>query len=164
MEIDMIPIRNMIFCGCLCYLALTDFKTYRIPNGCLGIAALTWAVCALISGAEFSEFLVQIVSAIFLGGFLLLISFLVEKMLKKSCLGYGDVKLFMVVGLYFGVDASLFVVLLSCILGLLFAIVQAVFLKKQPVCLPFGPCIAMACWIMLLYGRPLMNWYDSFRV
>ena len=89
-------------------------------------------------------------------GGLLLISLLMDRILKRDSLGGSDIKLFGVVGLYLGVLPSLFALILSCLLGL------AVNLPRQrgnseP--FPFGPWIAVATGIMLFVGQALLNWY-----
>ena len=152
-------IRNLIFGGCLCYLSITDWRTHRIPNGCLLIAMSSWFLAALVENMEFLMFAVRILSTAVLGSSIFLISFLTEKILKKHCLGYGDMKLYMVTGLYLGFTASMFSILLSCFFGLLFETVRVLFYKQKNTHFPFGPCIALASWIMLLYGQPLVNWY-----
>lgn len=152
-------IRNLIFSGCLFYLSLTDLKTYRIPNGCLMVAVSAWIVEALFSKMELSSLVVRVLSAAVLSGSILCLSFLVEKILKKQCLGYGDMKLFAVIGLYLGMTAALFAIILSCVFGLLLAVTKIILQKQQADHFPFGPCIALASWIMLLYGQPIVNWY-----
>ena len=63
------------------------------------------------------------------------------------------------VGLYLGLVGSLFTLFFSCILGLLFALVQRRG-AGQP--FPFGPAIAAATAAMLLFGDGLVAWYLGF--
>lgn len=72
-------------------------------------------------------------------------------------MGGGDIKLFAVTGLYLGAAASLFALFFSCILGLLMGAVRNRNQKGAPI--PFGPSIALASYVMLLYGERLVNWY-----
>ena len=81
-----------------------------------------------------------------------------DKLLGKESLGGGDVKLFAVVGLYLGFAGTLFAVLLSCVLGLLFALWQGKRGEKGKA-IPFGPSISLAAAFMLLYGQGLIQWY-----
>lgn len=152
-------IRNLVFGGCLCWLSVIDFKTHRIPNNCLLIALSAWILHALLEYTLFPMIALRALSAAFLGGTICLVSFLSEKILKKHCLGYGDIKLYTVAGLYLGFVASIFSILLSCIFGLLYIMVAVILRKKKNGYFPFGPCIALASWIMLLYGQPLVRWY-----
>ena len=92
-----------------------------------------------------------------LGGGLLAISLVMDRILGRDSLGGGDIKLLAVVGLYLGPIASLFALVLACMLGLA---IHALNRKKDgKAAFPFGPSIAWATAIMLLYGQPLVNWY-----
>ena len=66
---------------------------------------------------------------------------------------------YFVVGLYLGFAATLFSLLLACVLGLLFAFLRKTFGKAIGEPIPFGPSIAAAAAVMLLYGDPLVRWY-----
>ena len=74
-------------------------------------------------------------------------------------MGGGDLKLFVVMGLYLGVAASLFALFFSCILGLIMGAIQKRGKEKKGPQIPFGPAIALAFYAMLLYGDGLVNWY-----
>ena len=65
-------------------------------------------------------------------------------------------KLFFMTGLYLGSAWEiLFYLILSCLLGLGFAALR----KTQK--LPFGPSIAAACFIMIVYGDVMTRWYTG---
>ena len=74
-------------------------------------------------------------------------------------MGGGDLKLFVVMGLYLGVAASLFALFFSCILGLIMGAIQKRGKENKGPQIPFGPAIALAFYAMLLYGDGLVNWY-----
>ena len=80
-------------------------------------------------------------------------------LMKKESLGGGDIKLFAVMGLYLGLAASMFALLLACILGLAFAAVRKKYREGSGAQIPFGPAIAAASGWMLMYGSPLVDWY-----
>ena len=95
------------------------------------------------------------------GGGLLLLSLLMDRILKRDSLGGCDIKLYFVVGLYLGIAATLFSLLLACVLGLLFAFLRNRFGKAIGEPIPFGPSIAAAAAVMLLFGDPLVRWYQN---
>ena len=152
-------LRNMIFFGCLFCLSLVDLESCIIPDGCLAVAALAWAAWLPFSGLAPTEIGLRVLAALVYGGGLLLISLAADKILGKESLGGGDIKLFAVVGLYLGLTASLFALLLSCVLGLVFAFGRKLLPHGQDEHFPFGPSIAAASWLMLMYGQPLVAWY-----
>lgn len=152
-------LRNMAFFGCLFCLSLVDMEVRIIPDGCLIAAALAWAAWLPFSELSLTETGLHVLAAVVYGGGLLLISLAADKILGKESLGGGDIKLFAVMGLYLGLTASLFALLLSCILGLVFAFGRKLFSRGQDEHFPFGPAIAAASWFMMMYGQPLVDWY-----
>ena len=96
------------------------------------------------------------VIVIYSGGGMLLVSLVFDKLTGKESLGGGDIKLFFMTGLYLSSAWDiLFYLILSCLFGLGFAF----FRKEKRV--PFGPAIAAACFIMILYGEKLTGWYTG---
>jgi leader peptidase (prepilin peptidase)/N-methyltransferase len=76
-----------------------------------------------------------------------------DKVSGKESLGGGDIKLLFMTGLYMRPWVTLFNLILSCILGLIFVVV----LKKDKI--PFGPSISLAAMISILIGSEIVNWY-----
>lgn len=78
----------------------------------------------------------------------------------KEGMGYGDFKLLAVFGAWFGWQSILAVILLSSFAGAFIGITQ-IALKKHtrgnPI--PFGPYLAIAGWIYLIYGEVLIDFY-----
>jgi leader peptidase (prepilin peptidase)/N-methyltransferase len=81
-----------------------------------------------------------------------------DAILHKDSMGGGDIKLFAVMGLYLGPAGSLFALMLSCLFGLLFALLRRTGGEKGEQ-IPFGPSIAAATAFMLLWGETLVQWY-----
>lgn len=152
--------RNFIFGCCLFTLALVDLEIYEIPDSCLVISAIIWIIAAPLMGYGIKEIVLHIVAGIVFGGAVLLISLILDKLLHRDSLGGGDIKLFAVMGLYLGFIASLFSLFLSCILGLIFVVIKKSKAgQEEGGQIPFGPAIALATWLMLLFGERLVTWY-----
>ncbi len=81
----------------------------------------------------------------------------------KEGMGYGDFKLLAALGAWLGWQQLPLVILLSSLVGLVFGIIQ-LRLKKQGIdkAFPFGPYIAIAGWIALLWGHEIINSYYSY--
>ncbi len=78
----------------------------------------------------------------------------------KEGMGYGDFKLLAALGAWLGWKMLPLVILLSALVGLVFALGMVVFLRhdrRQPI--PFGPYLAIAGWIALLWGPQLLDRY-----
>ena len=157
--ITAIDLRNLVFLGALLNLSITDLKAYIIPDKALFVAVLAWfgtipfayEVYGGAAGVGLS-----MVSAVLFGGGILVFTLLMDRLFQKETMGGGDIKLFAVIGLYLGMPASLFALFLSCIFGLFFALIC---MQKGSQPIPFGPSIALAGWIMLLYGEQIAVWY-----
>lgn len=79
---------------------------------------------------------------------------------KKHGMGQGDFKLLAVMGAWLGPMMLPLIILLSSLLG---SIVGIILMKRHGESQPFafGPYIAMAGIIGLLYGSDIVNWYLS---
>jgi leader peptidase (prepilin peptidase)/N-methyltransferase len=78
----------------------------------------------------------------------------------KTGMGQGDVKFLAAIGAYVGWQMLPLIILLASISGIIFAVTHMV-LKKQykSVPLPFGPYLAVAGWVALMWGKEIMQFY-----
>ncbi|MCS6116924.1 prepilin peptidase [Shewanella baltica] len=80
----------------------------------------------------------------------------------KEGMGYGDFKLLAVFGAWLGWQMLPLVILLSSLVGAVVGITMIVSKRlKQGNPIPFGPYIAAAGWIALLFGPQIVDWYLS---
>jgi leader peptidase (prepilin peptidase) / N-methyltransferase len=95
-------------------------------------------------------------------GYLILwsIYWLFKLLTGKEGMGYGDFKLLAVIGAFVGWQKLGIVVLLSAgvgaILGGLLLLVQN---KDSQTKIPFGPYLAVAGWIVFIWGDSILNYY-----
>ncbi len=162
-DLTVLCLRNYIFLCCLFLLTLTDLEEMIIPDGCHIIAVLAWIAALPFLFTGWTDVLLSVVSGVVFGGGLLGISLIMDKIMGRDTLGGGDIKLFAVTGLYLGLVGTLFTVVFACIIGLFVHVLQN---KKdndpeKEKAFPFGPSIAIAAGVMLLYGEPLINWYKG---
>ena len=87
-----------------------------------------------------------------LGGVLIL-SILIEQIFKKESLGGGDVKLIAVMGLYLGMNLSLYALFFACIFGLVILLISYKSREGKGGVIPFGPALAAATMLMVLWGQ-----------
>ncbi|MEO6696797.1 MAG: A24 family peptidase [Gammaproteobacteria bacterium] len=100
-----------------------------------------------------------------LAGYLSLWSvYIVFKLLTgKQGMGHGDFKLLAMLGAWLGWQALPVVILLSSLLGALVGIAMIVLRgRDKNVPIPFGPYLAVAGWIALLWGKDLTQAYLQF--
>ena len=81
----------------------------------------------------------------------------------KEGMGYGDFKLLAALGAWFGWQALPLIIILSSFAGAIIGVAVIVASKdKQSRPLPFGPYLAIAGWVYLVYGVELTALYYSF--
>ena len=166
----------VLFCILLA-LSLVDFEIYEIPDRFI-LAGIVWYIATVwtagrklnlmgmttsaLEDGRFLSFadcgwnlLAGLIGGLAIGGGMLAVSLLFDRLLGKESMGGGDIKLFFMTSLYLGLAQGLFSLILSCIIGLIIAGVM----RKQKV--PFGPAISLAAFLSLLYGESFVNWYLS---
>lgn len=78
----------------------------------------------------------------------------------KEGMGYGDFKLLAAIGAWLGWQQLPLVVLLSSVVGAIIGIAMLSAQKKGfDKAIPFGPYLAIAGWICLLWGQQIGQWY-----
>ncbi|MEL0632208.1 A24 family peptidase [Pseudoalteromonas carrageenovora] len=80
----------------------------------------------------------------------------------KEGMGYGDFKLLAVFGALLGWQSLLTIILLSSVVGAIIGIaLLSIQGKDKATPIPFGPYLAIAGWITLLWGSQIQNAYFS---
>lgn len=125
-----------------------------IPNGINIFALLSFIFFNMI--LRYMAWPDALVGAAIGGGFL----FLLVLLSRGSAMGMGDVKLMAVLGLYLGWKNIVLTLLLSFIIGGVFGMLLIISKKKsRKDAIPFGPWIAVAAFITIVFGRDILTWY-----
>lgn len=78
----------------------------------------------------------------------------------KEGMGYGDFKLFALFGAWLGWQSLPLIILLSSAVGAFIGLSLILFRgRDRNIPIPFGPYLAIAGWIALLWGEQLTAWY-----
>ena len=81
---------------------------------------------------------------------------------SRGGMGFGDVKLAFVLGVWLGLEQSILCLLLAFILGGVVGVVLLLTgLKTRKEAIPFGPYLCVSGWVSLLCGKELIAWYWS---
>lgn len=96
-------------------------------------------------------------------GYLVLWSFfhLFKLVTGKEGMGYGDFKLFAAIGAWVGWSLLPMVILFSAIVGSIVGVFLLLRGHESQVPIPFGPYLASAGWVVLLYGAEINQFYWS---
>jgi len=95
-------------------------------------------------------------------GCLYLVGVLGKMVFRKDAMGFGDVKLLGGLGAFFGWQGVLFIIMVSSLLG---SVVGLAFIamrhKEWQSRIPYGPYLALAAVIWLLWGT---DWWEAYMV
>jgi leader peptidase (prepilin peptidase)/N-methyltransferase len=81
----------------------------------------------------------------------------------KEGMGYGDFKLLAALGAWLGWQMLLLIVVLSAVIGLIGAAALMIFRgHDRQIPIPFGPYLAAAGFVAMIWGRDLMDAYLGF--
>jgi len=150
-------------------ISMIDYDHQLIPDSI--VIPLVWIGLAMsvfhpLPGAD-SLFVSPVDSIIgAMAGYLSLWS--VYKLFKmvtgKEGMGYGDFKLLAALGAWLGLDAVPIIILMSAVVGAIVGIGLILFRgRDRALPIPFGPYLAAAGWITMLYGDTIKNAYlDTF--
>lgn len=148
----------------LVMIALVDLKTGLIPDELLLVGFLDFVLTAGLQGGDIWHTIRWgILGGLAAAGPLLFLVLLMDRILKQECMGGGDIKLFFVAGCFFPWWCAPFLLIVSCILGIVFALLT----KKttsdpdNPGAFPFGPAIAAGTVLSMLTAVPVTTLYLS---
>ncbi|GGA85028.1 type 4 prepilin-like proteins leader peptide-processing enzyme [Arenimonas soli] len=151
----------LVFTGLLVAMSGIDLRTTLLPD------QLTYPLLWIGLGLSTMTLFVSPVQAIFgaLAGYLSLWSvYWAFKLLTgKEGMGHGDFKLLAALGAWCGVAGILPIVLMSSFIG---AIVGSLWIglrgSDRATPIPFGPYLAAAGWVQLMWGPQLLQAYRDF--
>lgn len=140
------------FSAVLVFLFIFDLKHYLLPDKIL----LPAIVIAVIYNIFFPAAPHFVWATIIAAGFFLLI-FLVS---RGKWMGFGDVKLAVLMGLLLGLPKVLSALLLAFFVGAVWGLILMVFKKKGLKSeIPFGPFLIFGTFVSLFWGAYIIQWY-----
>ena len=75
-------------------------------------------------------------------------------------MGGGDIKLIIVIGLFFGFSGALITMYLSIIAAAVFSIIKMILTKKSSVAIPFGSVLSLASILVIVAEDKLQQVYQ----
>ena len=147
-------IRALLLMGIIWPIAWIDLKTWRIPNSFIVLGLIVRLViffCELIAGEYKIWFgaLTDLIAVVAL----LLAAVLCNLVIKKS-VGYGDMKMFVIMSLLLGLDRIWEAIFYALILSFFIAIfLLATKKKSRKDRIPFGPALVIGTFLSVLIYR-----------
>jgi len=144
-------------------LTFIDFDHQLLPDDIT--LPLLWIGLLLSLFGIFTDMQSSIIGAV--AGYLSLwtVYQLFKLITGKEGMGYGDFKLLAVFGAWFGWQALPMVILLSSLVGAAVGVSLILFLgRDRQLPIPFGPYLAAAGWIAMLWGDAIVSGYWRYMV
>ena len=151
----------LLFTWVLIALTLIDIKKQLLPDDIT--LPLLWSGILLSFFNIFTDLTSSVIGA--MAGYMILWSIyqLFKLLTKKEGMGFGDFKLLAALGAWVGFDYLPQIILISSVVGSIIGISMLVIGRtKQQQPIPFGPYLAVAGWIALLWGETINSTYLSF--
>ena len=114
----------------------------------------------LVPAFHFLSWRSMVLGSAVTGVFIWLLGLAGKTMLKKETLGFGDVKMLVMTGIYLGFPGNLISLFLGAIAAMVLVVI-GMLLKKMEFSnrIPFGPFIALGIIVYVYVGPELVNWY-----
>jgi leader peptidase (prepilin peptidase)/N-methyltransferase len=147
----------------LVVLARIDLDCFLLPDVLTGLLAAMGLAAAL---AGYGPGLPNALAGGALGfGGLFAVGWGYARLTGREGLGGGDPKLLGALGLWLGADGVLLCLFLAAVGGSLIGGFVIVLRRgDRHFALPFGPFLAGAGWVMLLWKEPILHWYLAFSL
>lgn len=150
---------TVLVCILIC-ISFIDYDHQIIPDGLVFfgvVLSLLYKLIAYFFLAQPIALVNSLFGLVLGGGFFLLIA-----VISNGGMGGGDIKLMAMLGLWFGWRNIILISLLSFIIGSILSIILLMTkIKSRKDAIPFGPFIALAALLTMLYKEPILKWYIS---
>lgn len=152
-----------IFATAMVVLTITDLDTKLIPNRMLGPALVVGTVL-LVVGWLFDTSAGSPLRALGGGAGYFLVMFLLA-IVARGGLGFGDVKLAALIGVFTGFlswDAVVVAAVVGFLMGGVVSLVLVVFrIRSRKDAIPFGPFMTVAAVVAVVWWEQIAAWYLS---
>lgn len=105
--------------------AFADLEGYIIPDRFIAVGVVLFIVTLFFVPDPGKRALDGLIGGVAVGGGVLLLALLMEKLLRRDAMGGGDIKLLFLTGLFLGWQKNLLCLLLACVVGILWGLVRA---------------------------------------
>jgi len=155
----------LLLAASLITVSVIDLQVQRIPDR-ITFPTFGLAVLAIVAvSVELDA--TDAITAAFVGALAYFLFLFVTHMVYPAGMGFGDVKLAAVMGLYLGwlgwtpeypvagpLTLVFYALMLGCVLGVVFGVAVQVATRTRGA-FPFGPALALGCFVVVLFAAEL---------
>lgn len=151
----------LAFYACLFIIIFViDLEQGLILNKVVYPGMVVALLLALYPWPWLSDSIVMRVAYAALGGVIGFAILLLIAIISRGGMGWGDVKLAALIGLATGFPRIFLAIIMGAILGGIVAVALVIAKKrKRRETIPFGPFLALAAMVTLLWGSNILEWY-----
>ena len=143
----------IVFALCLSIHTYTDLKEQLLYDEV--------STLLMVTGVIYAYYFSNMWDAV-QGAMASVVIMLIIYLASRGGMGFGDVKLAFVLGVWLGVEQSLLCLLLAFILGGVVGVsLLLTGIKSRKDAIPFGPYLCVSGWLSLLWGKEVLAWYWS---
>jgi len=143
-----INIKRMVLLGLLWPVAYIDFKTYRIPNLYIIFGLICRAVILVFELLLENPYVWPTLISEGIASVSLVVASLLCILVVKNGIGFGDIKLFIVMGLFLSLDGIWSAIFLTLVVSFFAAVFLLLSKKKtRKDSMPFGPAIVIGTYL-----------------
>jgi len=160
-ELGIVAFGVMAFYACLFIIIfIIDLEHGLILNKVVYPGMVVALLLALLPRPWLTQWLVTGIANAALGGAVGFVILFLIAIVSRGGMGWGDVKLAALIGLATGFPLVFFSLIMGAILGGIVAVALMIAKKKtRRETIPFGPFLALAAMITLLWGSDILSWY-----
>ncbi|MBM3239894.1 prepilin peptidase [Candidatus Poribacteria bacterium] len=171
-----------IFVSTLIAISAIDLKHFIIPNELVYTGMIIGLIFAIITAVINHKPIYVIYGIIGMfsgGGIILAVGWFGKLLLRREAMGMGDVKLMAMIGMYLSwwpyqqatsleyllrsIRLLMIVLFISAFVGAIIGTIAMLFRKGESRnVIPYGPFLAAAAVLTLLYGEKIWTWYLGF--
>ena len=151
----------MAFYACLFIIIFViDLEHGLILNKVVYPSMVVALLLALLPQSWLTQVIEPGIASAALGGGIGFALFLLIALVSRGGMGWGDVKLAALIGLATGFPLVFLAIIMGAILGAIVAVALVIVKKRKfKETIPFGPFLALAAVVTLLWGSNILSWY-----
>lgn len=161
--LSLVTLMCMSFCSVLIVLSLIDLDHMILPTSVIifgGIIGIGFRVALSVFNHEWAYLWDGLIAAAVGYGFFYLVYIIAPKIMHKEGLGFGDVRVMGMLGIYVGLEQLFVMLVIACLMAIVVGSVLLAIRKKSEA-YPFGPYLCGATMMMLIWGGQIMCGYRN---